>query len=288
MAHQETNPDDAVKLTKRNYIAIITISVPGKLNALTQPCFFRIATLLNDIALDDAITVTVITGTGHFFSAGADVSQRRVGNDDNMNQEELRSQLTKNFLANNFHNTHAWYSHPKILVTAMNGPAIGISAANIAHSDFIYAAPHAYLLTPFSSLGLVAEGASSKALVDRLGLPKANQALLMSRKIEMDDLLKTGFVNNVFDDGGGDRKTGKGIDSEKFLERVLAEIDDKLGTHLNHYSLLRIKGMLRKPNMAAMDQAGVTEVVGGLDVLSKGVPQREFQRIASGEKRHKL
>lgn len=205
-----------------------------------------------------------------------------------MTSEQLRSELTKTFVANNFHNTHAWYSHPKILVTAMNGPAIGISAAYIAHSDFVYAAPHAYLLTPFSSLGLVAEGGASKALIERLGLPKANEALLMSRKIEIDDLVKTGFVNKVFEEGGGDKKSGKGINSDKFLERVLAEIDDKLGTHLNHYSLLKIKDMIRKPSRAALDQAGVNEVIGGLDVFMKGVPQKEFQRLASGEKRHKL
>jgi peroxisomal 3,2-trans-enoyl-CoA isomerase len=37
----------------------------------------------------------------------------------------------------------------------MNGPAVGLSAALIAHSDFGYA-PHGYILTPFSSLGLLA------------------------------------------------------------------------------------------------------------------------------------
>lgn len=287
MASQETNPAEAIKLSKRGYVAIITISVPKKLNALTQRCYFRIATLLEEIAKDPDITVTVVTGTGHFFSAGADVTNRRIGADD-ASSDELRSELTKTFVAGNFHNTHAWYTHPKILITALNGPAVGISAANIAHSDFIFATPHAYLLTPFSSLGLVAEGGSSKAFVERLGLSKANEALLMSRKIGIDDLVKTGFVNAVFEEGGGDKKTGKGLDSNKFLERVLAEIDDKLGKHLNHYSLLKIKELIRKPSMPALDKAGVDEVVGGLDVFLKGLPQKEFARIASGQKRHKL
>ena len=58
----------------------------------------------------------------------------------------------------NLNNTQAFYSHKKILVTALNGPVVGLSAALIAHSDFIYAAPHAFLLCPFSSLGLAAEG----------------------------------------------------------------------------------------------------------------------------------
>jgi peroxisomal 3,2-trans-enoyl-CoA isomerase len=51
---------------------------------------------------------------------------------------------------------------------------IGLSAALVSFADFVYAAPHAFLLTPFSSLGLVAEGAASRALVQRLGISKAN------------------------------------------------------------------------------------------------------------------
>ena len=283
---EPTDPLKAVQLTKRGYIAIITISVPQKLNALTQPCYFRIASLLNQIAEDPDITVTVVTGTGRFFSAGADVTSASTVQQDD--PDAMRAELNRTFLAGNMHNTKAWYSHPKILVTALNGPVVGISAANSAHSDFIYAAPHTYLLTPFTSLGLVAEGGASRAFAERLGIAKANEALLMSRKIGIDDLVKTGYVNKIFEDGGGDKETGKGIDSNKFLERVLAEIDDNLGKHLNHYSMLKVKELMRKSSRAELDKAGVDEVFGGLDVFMKGLPQKEFRRIASGEKKHKL
>lgn len=192
------------------------------------------------------------------------------------------------FVANNLHNTHAYYSHPKILVTALNGPAVGISAAFIAHSDFIYAAPHAWIATPFSSLGLLPEGSSSKAFVERLGISRANEALLQSRKIKMDALLSTGFVNYKVEGCGGDEETGKGIDTDKFLQKVLDDIEDKLGPHLVTESLFRIKELIRAPSRLAMDKAGLEEIWGGLDVFLKGVPQREFQKIANGEKRHKL
>ncbi|KAL9048536.1 MAG: hypothetical protein Q9162_007665 [Coniocarpon cinnabarinum] len=280
-----TDPMQAVTLRKRGYIAIITLSVPQKLNALTQPCYFRLASLLQEIAEDPAVTVTIVTGSGRFFSAGADVTSARPADPD---PNTMRAEITKSFVAGNMHNTQAWYSHPKILITALNGPAVGISAANTAHADFVYAAPHAYLLTPFTSLGLVAEGGASRTFVERLGVGKANEALMMSRKIECDDLVKTGFVNAVFEDGGGDKKTGKGMDSERFLERVIKEVEDKLGPHLNHYSLLKVKELMRRPARDGLDKAGVDEVFGGLDVFLKGLPQKEFQRIASGEKKHKL
>jgi peroxisomal 3,2-trans-enoyl-CoA isomerase len=178
------------------------------------------------------------------------------------------------------HSQHAFYTHPKILVTALNGPAVGLSAALIAFSDFIYAAPHAYILTPFSSLGLVAEGNASFAFVKRLGISKANEALIMSKRISIEELVQTGFVNKVFDVGAKD--------SPRFLEEVLKEVDDRLGDHLNGESLVKIKALIRKPDLDTLDRQGVEEVFGGLARFLKGVPQEEFRKVASGEKKHKL
>lgn len=213
---------------------------------------------------------------------------RAVEQSDPNSTMTVRKHWTTTFVSNNLHNTHAWYSHPKILITALNGPAVGLSAALIAHSDFIYAAPHAWVLTPFTSLGLTAEGAASKAFVDRMGIARANEALLMSRKMLMPALLSTGFVNGVIEGCGGDKETGKGIDTDLFISKVLEIVDDKLGPHLVAESLFAIKRQIRSPGLALMDRAGLEEVWGGLDVFVKGVPQKEFQKIARGEKRHKL
>lgn len=184
-------------------------------------------------------------------------------------------------MAFNLNITQAFYSHPKILVVGLNGPVVGLTAALVAFADFVYATPHAFLLTPFSSLGLVAEGGASRALVQRLGLPKANEALLMSKRITCLELLATGFVNRVFED------CVKG-DDDKFRRLVLEEIDNRLGAHLVGDSLLGIKALIRKPDRDAMDVSNVNEVFAGLARFVTGVPQEEFRKIASGEKRHKL
>jgi Delta3-Delta2-enoyl-CoA isomerase len=184
------------------------------------------------------------------------------------------------FVANNLNITNSFYTHPKILVTALNGPAIGLSAALIAFSDFIYCVPHTFILTPFSSLGLVAEGGASRAFVQRMGISKANEALIMSKRIPSDELLASGFVNKIFDCAPGE--------DAKFLDLVYAEIDARLGEHLNGDSLIRIKALIRKPEKDTLDAQGVAEVFGGLERFVKGIPQEEFRKIASGEKRHKL
>ena len=164
---------------------------------------------------------------------------------------------------------------------ALNGPAVGLSAALIAHADFVYAAPHAYLLTPFSSLGLVAEGGSSVAFVQRLGIAKANEALIMSKRITCAELVQTGFVNQVF--RGRDQSDHAG-----FLEQVLAEVEERMGPHLNQDSLVHIKRLIRRPYAEIMEGQGVAEVMAGMQRFVDGVPQEEFRKLASGQKRHKL
>ncbi|KAF2491333.1 ClpP/crotonase [Lophium mytilinum] len=261
----------------RGNIAIITLNDPKKLNALNADGYHQLAQAMTTVANREDIAITVLTGSGRYFSAGADVS---IGGSQPSNEDTTRFWL-RSFVSQNIYITHAFYTHPKILVTALNGPAVGLSAALIAFSDFIYAAPHAFLLTPFSSLGLVTEGNASRGFVQRLGISKANEALIMSKRISCEELVQVGFVNKVFDVGSKDS-------SDKFLGEVLKEVDDRLGAHLNADSMVKIKALIRKPERDILDRQGVEEVFGGLDRFTKGIPQKEFAALASGAKKHKL
>ncbi len=102
----------------------------------------------------------------------------------------------------------------------------------------------------------------------------------MSKRLSSEELLATGFVNKIFD-------CKKGED-EKFHKLVFEEIDNRLGAHLIGDSLLKIKALIRKPERDLLDAQGVAEVFGGLERFASGIPQEEFRKIASGEKRHKL
>lgn len=196
---------------------------------------------------------------------------------------DVRRELTRSFVVNNIDVTRTFYNHPKILVVALNGPAVGLSAALIAFADFIYAAPHSFLLTPFSSLGLVAEGGSSRAFVERLGISKANEALIMSKRITCDELVATGFVNKVIE-----APSKKQDDSAGFLGKVLQEVEERLGAHLSQSSLLKIKELIRRPEREILDRQNGLEAFMGLDRFLSGVPQEEFMKLATGQKKHKL
>jgi len=272
--------DQAVTLRTEGRIAIITLNKAKKLNALTQPDYYRISCLLREIAEKPEITITILTGAGRFFSAGADVTTSRPSAA-GTSPDAARREMLSGFVANNLDVTRSFYTHPKILVAALNGPTVGLSAALLGFCDFVYATPHTFFLTPFSSLGLVAEGGASAGLVQRMGISTANKALLMSRKIEIDELVHCGFVNKVFK--GKDQS-----DSEGFLKQVLDEVRDKLGEHLNQESLIKIKALIRAPFNEGFEAQGVREVMEGMKRFVIGAPQEEFAKIASGKKKHKL
>lgn len=97
----------------------------------------------------------------------------------------------------------------------------------------------------------------------------------MSRKIGSEALSACGYVNDVFAEEG-------------FRERVLKEVDEKLGTHLVGDSLLGIKQLMKAPEIEELERQNMKEAFGAVDRFIKGVPQEEFRKIAKGEKRHKL
>lgn len=62
-------PIDQVKLEIRGRVAIITINQPKKLGALSQDLFFHLSQLMRHVDGRDDVFITVLTGTGRFFSA---------------------------------------------------------------------------------------------------------------------------------------------------------------------------------------------------------------------------
>ena len=62
----------SVTLSTKGKIAIITLNLPQKLNALTQDLYYRLACLMREVAARNDIYITILTGKGRYFSAYAD------------------------------------------------------------------------------------------------------------------------------------------------------------------------------------------------------------------------
>jgi peroxisomal 3,2-trans-enoyl-CoA isomerase len=54
---------------KPNGVAVITLNLPQKLNALDGDLYFKLSVAMREVAARDDIYITVLTGKGRFFSA---------------------------------------------------------------------------------------------------------------------------------------------------------------------------------------------------------------------------
>lgn len=89
---------------------------------------------------------------------------------------------------------------PKLLIGIINGPAIGIAGTVIALCDILYMSENAYIYTPFTNLGLCAEGCSSLTFPKILGTSKANEMLQLNHKLTAQEAYNFGFVAAVYKD----------------------------------------------------------------------------------------
>lgn len=64
-----SSPEKSVTLAIDGKIAIITLNLPEKLNALTQELYYRVSCLMREIAARNDIYITILTGKGRYFSA---------------------------------------------------------------------------------------------------------------------------------------------------------------------------------------------------------------------------
>lgn len=290
----------AITVDYKGRIALITLNQPEKLNTFNEEQFYFLGECLREIAKHDEVAITLLIGIGRFFSSyvmilinpisslisnpsstlfsGADVSD--LGK---VMAAPKRKDILAASLFNNIDLTRAFYTHPKILVVGLNGPVVGFPAALISFADFIYARPHAYLLLPFSSLGFAAEGGASRALRDRLGVAKAKEALMMSKRIPSDELSACGFVNKILQPLSHGSNAG-GADPLEFLNQVVKELDRDLGSHLSDSSLLSIKQQFFQDDRRTYEHTSVQEAYTAVEKMCAGVPQKQMQRIAAAKK----
>ncbi|XP_069701226.1 enoyl-CoA delta isomerase 2-like isoform X2 [Periplaneta americana] len=153
--------------------------------------YVSITRLLNEAATDDRVKVTVFTGAGDYYSSGNDIVSAIMDLGDESKRTEDKTAAVQNLVS-------AFIDYPKLLAAAVNGPAIGIAATKLGLFDVVYASDKAFFYTPFTKLGLVAEGCSSYTFPRIMGMRKASEMLLFGHKMYAQEAKDYGFVTEVF------------------------------------------------------------------------------------------
>jgi enoyl-CoA hydratase/carnithine racemase len=182
-----------VLVTHDKGVQILTLNRPDKKNALTAEMYGALADGLERAERDPGIRVTLITATGDAFTAGNDMGDFAKAGATPVDEEPTEKPHVARFI-------EGLREVEKPVVAAVNGLAVGIGVTMLLHCDLVYAAKSATFQMPFVRLGLVPETGSTLLLPRLIGLQKATDLFLTSKRIPAEEADALGLVAEVFPD----------------------------------------------------------------------------------------
>jgi len=181
---------DGVTVSANGRIATLTLNRPDSVNALSASMMAGLNAALGTVETG-GFRALILTGNGRGFCSGADM-------------KELAAHRTEGaglVLERVF---HPFFRRLRDLdmpiVTAVNGPAVGIGMSLALMGDLIVAARSAYFLLSFSRIGLVPDGGITWLLPRLIGLARARELALLAEKLPAEKALEWGLINRVVDD----------------------------------------------------------------------------------------
>ena len=178
---------ETVLYEQRDTVAVIALNRPDTLNGFVKELCDELLLALEKAHNDDSVRAVVLTGEGRAFSAGADLKSG-FNPDRSLHgtlQFEYRPVL--NEIA----------EIPKPVIAAVPGFAAGIGISFVMQCDLAVMDEEAFLLSPFTTIGLTGDGGANWHLVRRLGYPLAFQLSVESERIAADRCVELGLINKV-------------------------------------------------------------------------------------------
>ena len=175
-----------VRIENNGGILTLTLARPDKKNALTDAMYGKLADAIESAELDPAARVILIRGEGDMFTAGNDVGEFAA-------VASGKSEGSRNVVR--FIQSLARCTRP--LVAAVQGRAVGVGTTMLLHCDLVVLADNAQLSTPFVSLALVPEAASSLLMPARIGYARAYEMFALGETVSARNALDWGLANRV-------------------------------------------------------------------------------------------
>ncbi len=174
----------------------LTLSRPGKKNALTRAMYTALTEGLERAAGDDSVRAIVIAAEGSDFCAGNDILDFAQGVADYQSPDIDINELPV------FRFLRALTFCDKPLIAAVQGQAVGVGVTLLLHCDLVVAADDARLSLPFLKLGLVPEAGSTLLLPRRIGHARAFGWMALGEKMPAEEALRLGLINRISDAAG--------------------------------------------------------------------------------------
>nr|WP_297355978.1 enoyl-CoA hydratase [uncultured Caldimonas sp.] len=177
-----------IKTAVMNGVQTIEIARPEKKNALTAAMYQSMSDALKAAQADASVRAVLITGQPGIFTSGNDL-------------EDFMQRPPQGADSPVFQFMQSLVACDKPVVVAVTGAAIGIGTTMLMHCDLVYASDEARFAMPFTSLGLVAEFASSLLVPMHAGYVKAAEKLLLGDPFGAEEAQEMKLLNAILPAG---------------------------------------------------------------------------------------
>jgi 2-(1,2-epoxy-1,2-dihydrophenyl)acetyl-CoA isomerase len=175
-----------------SHVAMVVLNKPERMNAIDQGDAADILDICRRIQEDDAIWVAIWTGTGRGFCSGAEVTGAPRPT---LEGAELNRLLDEGSWVSRQGN--ALYGIDKPMIAAVNGVAAGAGFSLALTCDVRIGSEAARFVTVFQERNLPPEGGMSWLLPRVVGVSRALDLSLTSRRVDANEALRIGLLDAV-------------------------------------------------------------------------------------------
>ncbi len=175
---------------KEGPVGVVTFDRPRVLNAFRRSMFASLLETLEAATADESLRAIVLTGSGRAFCAGIDLKELAA-------RAERGAAVERSTLEAIQQITRTIVLREKIIVAAVNGPAVGFGAELAVAADIRIAAEEATFAFPEVQRALFATGGCTHLLPRLVGLGRALDWLVSGRTVSADEALAAGLVTRL-------------------------------------------------------------------------------------------
>lgn len=182
----DPNTYETMSIERREHgIALVTLDRPERLNAVNGVMHSELARFSRDFASDPELRVLILTGRGRAFCAGGDFSpDANVTAGGGANMWIEARQIVDHIL-----------ECDKPIISAVNGPAMGLGATVALLADVVVAGPNARFADPHVKMGIGAGDGGQLIWPALIGVNRAKYYLMTGEHIDGRQAVEMGLAN---------------------------------------------------------------------------------------------
>lgn len=179
-------------------IATITLNRPDRRNAINGALGLGLARAIGDLEASDDVDVMILTGADPAFCAGADLKE--IGSPSASMFSATKEDASDPYRRDEFGMypfRGPFPPHTKLLIGAINGPAITGGFELALNCDMLIASERAAFADTHSRVGIMPGWGLTVLLVESIGVRRARELSMTGNFLDAPTALTWGLVNHV-------------------------------------------------------------------------------------------